>query len=386
MIVTAGIAFICGVAVTTTASAARRAWRRGPVGSVAADERPQELSAGVEAVAPGQWQERYVQSALSEEYVATQTKQIIDEYSCLMSMALTEALNGTQSLRDVTVAAGRSSAAAQETTRSVVSEATRADDLLTTLMESLSRVDGMADLIASVAKRTNLLSLNATIEAARAGEAGKGFAVVAHEVKELATVTARSTTEISGIVDELREEAAAVVTSLDSMRDGVTLVDEAAANVLGLMTAQQAALDVLDLNVHDASSQMELLAMLAGGVDRRKHGRVAAEGAITLDSEELHLDTHLLDLSVGGLRCSLLRTIPLAVGAEVEVTLPLHDTVLRVAAVVRRRTASQGCDHLGMEFTAVTDDDIIAITQYVTHLTRSDPDDEDTDRQSRTGA
>ena len=36
-----------------------------------------------------------------------------------------------------------------------------------------------------------------TIEAARAGEAGKGFAVVAHEVKALATQTAKATGEIA---------------------------------------------------------------------------------------------------------------------------------------------------------------------------------------------
>src|SRR6202011_3204973 len=65
------------------------------------------------------------------------------------------------------------------------------------LREVAEHISGVVKSINAIASQTNLLALNATIEAARAGEAGRGFAVVAHEVKALATQTAKATGEIA---------------------------------------------------------------------------------------------------------------------------------------------------------------------------------------------
>ncbi|TWB37643.1 methyl-accepting chemotaxis protein [Nitrospirillum pindoramense] len=80
-------------------------------------------------------------------------------------------------------------------------DAVRQTDLTNTsvtgLLNAAQRIGEVVKLISDIASQTNLLALNATIEAARAGEAGKGFAVVAHEVKQLATQTAKATGEIA---------------------------------------------------------------------------------------------------------------------------------------------------------------------------------------------
>jgi methyl-accepting chemotaxis protein len=82
-----------------------------------------------------------------------------------------------------------------------VAQAHKTDVRITELSKAAARISDIIGLISAVAEQTNLLALNATIEAARAGESGRGFAVVAHEVKSLATQTAKA-------VDEIRAQIA----------------------------------------------------------------------------------------------------------------------------------------------------------------------------------
>lgn len=91
----------------------------------------------------------------------------------------------------------------------------RTKDSLDELTKQLSDIHKVLSLIENISEQTNLLSLNATIEAARAGEHGKGFAVVAQEVRKLAEQSAKSTKQISSIINEIVDKANLTVNEME---------------------------------------------------------------------------------------------------------------------------------------------------------------------------
>ena len=101
--------------------------------------------------------------------------------------------------------------------------------------QSSARIADIITIIEGIAFQTNILALNAAVEAARAGEEGRGFAVVAGEVRSLAQRSSNAAKEIKALID----------TSVERVRTGSTLVDEAGGTMKEIIAAVQRVTDIM---------------------------------------------------------------------------------------------------------------------------------------------
>ncbi len=162
----------------------------------------------------------------------------IEEITVSISHIADSARDADELVTHTGALSGESAATVREVANEVGKSASEVESLAG-LLDGLNRrsqeISGIIQVIKEIADQTNLLALNAAIEAARAGEQGRGFAVVADEVRKLAERTGQATLQITGMIDGIRTETDAAVTTMqkthDVVRRGVSLSDHAAGNI-----------------------------------------------------------------------------------------------------------------------------------------------------------
>ncbi|MEK9672237.1 MAG: methyl-accepting chemotaxis protein [Rhodospirillaceae bacterium] len=133
-----------------------------------------------------------------------------------------------------------------------VGEGEKAGERIEGLVRAAEQSGEEVKLIQDIVEQSNLLALNATIEAARAGEAGKDFAVVASKVKNLASQTARATTEISRQVEEIRNSMTDTAGAIQGISTVISEMNEIATSVASAIEEQSAATQEIARNIEQA--------------------------------------------------------------------------------------------------------------------------------------
>lgn len=103
-----------------------------------------------------------------------------------------------------------------------IREAThQTNDILTSLNDKSKQIGEITELIDDIADQTNLLAVNASIEAARAGDHGRGFTVVADQIGKLADSTAKSTKDITALIELIQNEMSNAIIAMEQSLKGV---------------------------------------------------------------------------------------------------------------------------------------------------------------------
>jgi methyl-accepting chemotaxis protein len=280
-------------------------------GKRAAEERraaTQKLAGEFEAVV-GNIVDQVTSAATNLEATAGALAQTAETTQHLTGTAAGASEEASANVNSAAAAADEMSASVDQISRHVqessaiaaqaVIQAKQTDARIIKLSDAANRIGDVVKLINNVAEQTNLLALNATIEAARAGEAGKGFAVVAHEVKALATQTAKATGEIATQIAAMQAATEESVDAIKEIGDTVARIAEIARTIAGAVEEQGAATQGIARNVqHAARGTAELTTSIAD-VNRGAAETGAASAQVFSSAQSLSRESGRLKLEVG---------------------------------------------------------------------------------------
>ncbi|VTS00849.1 HAMP domain-containing methyl-accepting chemotaxis protein [Tuwongella immobilis] len=162
--------------------------------------------------------------------------------------------------------------------------ANHASGTMSHLDRAAGEIGKVSETIKMIALQTNLLALNATIEATAAGDAGKGFAVVAHEIKELATQSARAAEDITRKIEAVQTSTRDAVRAIESVSEVINQLSAAASTIRVSVEEQSVLAKRSSDNLGEASHSVGEIAnsiseVSKGTTEMSRNAGEAAKGA-----------------------------------------------------------------------------------------------------------
>jgi methyl-accepting chemotaxis protein len=160
---------------------------------------------------------------------------------------------------------------------------------ITMISDSVSRINGMVEVIENISEQTSMLAMNAAIEAAHAGDAGKGFAVVAEEMTKLAEASSESSREIAESIGEIIENITTMASSSGNLDLSFGKMTADISRVHETITKFSTGLVASSKDGQGVRETMNALKEVTDGVTRDSGNMAEGAGAIAASMTELDM-------------------------------------------------------------------------------------------------